>query len=84
MPPTSYAGIRDQLPLAMATTSNPLLQGRHAARDAATGLCKRGDSVRSERSVRSSSPPCDVRSFIVDERKLNICMTKLVVKGLCH
>jgi len=23
MPPTSYASIRDQLPLAMATTSNP-------------------------------------------------------------
>ena len=39
--PALYASVTDQLPLATPTASNSLLQGRHTARDAATGLYTR-------------------------------------------
>jgi hypothetical protein len=68
---------------------DPLLQDKHTARDIVNGWCQKDDTpVRSrERQLICRSLlghercRCDVWRLIVNERKLNVCMVKLVVMG---
>ena len=49
-----------QLPWAMATTSVPLMPGRHAARNTAIGLCQGEDSGRSQSNILASIGICSL------------------------